>query len=311
MTLPVIFDTDPGIDDAAAIAVLLTNPAFDVRLMTSVAGNVNVDKTTLNIQKLVHFFKRDDVKIARGAEKPLRKPFEDASHIHGESGMPGYDFGDFLLPEVLDDAPAQMAKVLNESAEPITIIAVGAFTNLAHLIQRFPESLAKIDRVVVMGGSLSGGNMTSVAEFNVFTDPDAAEVLFKSGLDITMIGLDVTLKALLTPDIVTTLAESNATGKMLTDMMAFYADVRADGGKPMHDVNTLFYLLAPEKYVLRDFWVDVVTDGPALGATVADVRGAYHDTTNVNVALDIDRAAFETWFVGEISGIADADVRAV
>lgn len=309
MALPIIFDTDPGIDDAAALAILLTNPAFDVKLISSVAGNVDVDKTTQNVLKLTKFFNRQDVPVARGAAAPLVKPFADASHIHGESGMPGYDFGAIDATQIASQpAHEAMADVLRTSDEPVTVVAVGAYTNLALVIQQYPELLDKIDRVIVMGGALSGGNMTSVAEFNVFTDPDAAKIVFESGLDITMIGLDVTLKALLTPEVVGQLATANATGDMLTRMMAFYADVSAEGGKPMHDVNTLYYLLAPEQYTLVDYWVDVVTEGPAIGATVADVRRAYHTESNVHVAIDIDNAAFSAWYLNAIRAISDNQI---
>lgn len=304
---PIIFDTDPGIDDAAAISILLTNPAFDVKLMTSVAGNVTVDKTTTNILKLAHFFNRQDIKVARGAEKPLVKKFEDASHIHGESGMPGYDFGE-VQTTILDlSAVDAMVEVLQSSPEKVTVVAVGAFTNIANLITQHPEVLSKIERLVVMGGSLSGGNMTSVAEFNVFTDPDAAKIVFNSGLDITMIGLDVTLKALISGDTVAKLQGANETGRMLTAMMAFYGD-NEETGKPMHDVNTLYYLLHPESYQLVDYWVDVVTDGPAIGGTVADIRHAYHDKHNVHVALGVDRPAFEQWFIAAIGQISDEQI---
>lgn len=309
MTIPIIFDTDPGIDDAAALSILLTNSDFDVRLVTTVAGNVSVDKTTLNALKLTHYFNRQDVKVARGAEKPLVKPFKDAAAIHGESGMPGYDFGTLSTQTIADEAVAAMHQTIQASHESITLVAVGAFTNIAMLIQRFPDDLQKIEQLVIMGGSLSGGNLTSVAEFNVFTDPDAAKIVFESGLSITMLGLDVTEKAVLTTDSLATLAQINETGRMLSALFDHYAD-HTGTGKPMHDVNTLYYLLHPEKYQMRDIWIDVVTSGSAIGATVGDILQSTHDTTNTHVALDIDGPAFNAWFLLMVAQIDDVNINA-
>ena len=308
--IPIIFDTDPGIDDAAALTILLTNPAFDVRLITSVAGNVSVDKTTLNVLKLTHFFKREDVAVARGAEKPLVREYHDAANIHGESGMPGYVFQTPTTEAMPIDAVEAMFNALVTSPEKVTLVAVGAFTNLAKLLTIHPEAMTNIARVIVMGGSLSGGNMTSAAEFNVFTDPDAAKIVFESGLDITMIGLDVTLKALLKSETMTTLSNMNHTGQMLLQLFSYNGDGSMQAGKPMHDVNTLFYLLAPEKFTLQDYWVDVVTDGPAIGATVADIHARTHQTTNIHVAMAVDVAAFNAWYLLEINKINDGMVNA-
>lgn len=308
--IPIIFDTDPGIDDAAALTVLLSNKQFDVRLITTVAGNVSVDKTTANALKLTHFFNRRDVPVAQGAKKPLVKAFKDASNIHGVNGMPGYQFEATNQKPLSLNAVEAIRKTLTESTDKITIVAVGAFTNLAKLIQQYPESLEKIDRVVVMGGSIAGGNMTSVAEFNVYTDPDAAKILFDSGLDITMIGLNVTQKALLTNESMNVLSHMNETGNMLTQLFSFYGDGNLANGKPMHDVNTLFFLLAPNKYVLNDYWIDVVTDGPAIGATVADIQSFNHQSTNIHVATDVDSEAFNAWYLLEIAKITDTAVNA-
>ena len=308
--IPVIFDTDPGIDDAAALTVLLTDDRFDVKLITAVAGNVSVDKTTKNVLKLTHFFNRPDVAVARGAAKPLVKAYQDAANIHGVDGLAGYHFAEPSTKTVSLSAVEAMRATLLASDEKITLVAVGAYTNIAMLLQSYPEVTDKIARIVVMGGSLSGGNMTSVAEFNDFTDPDAAKIVFNSGLDVTMIGLDVTLKALLTAESMATLATMNKTGEMLTALFNAYGDGSMATGKPMHDVNTLFYLLSPEKYTIKDYWVDVVTDGPAIGATVADSHARTHTTTNVHVATDIDVAAFNAWYLLEIAQINDAAVNA-
>lgn len=304
MTIKIIMDTDPGIDDAAALTMAINDPQIDLALVTTVAGNVTVDKTTKNAQKIVRFFNAD-VPVAAGAKQPLIKEFEDAARIHGESGMPGYDFPEDL-PKPLDmTAVEALHKYIMESDENITLVPTGSYTNIALLFSQYPEVKGKIDRIVAMGGALGMGNMTSAAEFNVFTDPDAAKIVYQSGVPIVMIGLDITMKALLTPDSLNQLEHMNAAGKMLHDIIANDGD-KSEAGSAMHDVNTIFYLLHPEAITTKEMWVDVITDGPAIGETVGDIRGAYHDgKTNAKVAVDIDAAAFNKWFLSEVSQIKD------
>ena len=291
MTIKIIMDTDPGIDDAAALAMALNNPEIDLKLITAVAGNVTVDKTTANALKIVHFFKKD-VPVSAGAAQPLIKPFEDAARIHGESGMPGYDFGDNYGQPIAKPAVEALHDAIMAEDE-ITLVPTGSYTNIALLLAEYPEVKSHIKQIVAMGGSISGGNMTSVAEFNVFTDPDAASIMYQSGIPIVTVGLDVTLKALLTPATQAKLLSLGETGKMLHGLITHYNDGDNEQGHPMHDVNTIFYLLHPEAFTTKDLWVDIQTSGPAIGAMVADVRGAYHDgQTNAKVCVDIDAEQF-------------------
>lgn len=302
MTIKIIMDTDPGIDDAAALVMALNNPEIDLKLITAVAGNVTVDKTTANALKIVHFFNKD-VPVATGAAQPLIKPFEDAARIHGESGMPGYDFGNDYGQPI--DKPA--VEALHDSImaeDEITLVPTGSYTNIALLLSEYPEVKSHIKQIVAMGGSISGGNMTSVAEFNVFTDPDAASIMYNSGIPIVTVGLDVTLKALLTPATQGKLLALGETGKMLHGLITHYNDGDDEQGHPMHDVNTIFYLLHPEAFTTKDLWVDIQTSGPAIGAMVADVRGAYHDgKTNAKVCVDIDAEQFNQWFIEQVEKI--------
>lgn len=302
MTIKIIMDTDPGIDDAAALVMALNNPEIDLKLITAVAGNVTVDKTTANALKIVHFFNKD-VPVAAGAARPLIKPFEDAARIHGESGMPGYDFGDDYGQPI--DKPA--VEALHDAImaeDEITLVPTGSYTNIALLLSEYPEVKSHIKQIVAMGGSISGGNMTSVAEFNVFTDPDAASIMYNSGIPTVTVGLDVTLKALLTPATQEKLLALGETGKMLHGLITHYNDGDDEQGHPMHDVNTIFYLLHPEAFTTKDLWVDIQTSGPAIGAMVADVRGAYHDgKTNAKVCVDIDAEQFNQWFIEQVEKI--------
>lgn len=294
----IIFDCDPGIDDGVALAVALTDPALELELISTVAGNVTVDKTSKNALKLVEFFNKE-VPVAAGAKKPLIKQYEDASHIHGQSGMDGYDFPKPQRTVVAKDAVVAMHELLQASPEPLTILATGAYTNLALLLAQYPEDKAKIKQVILMGGTLSRGNMSSVAEFNVYSDPQAAEIVFKSGLDLVMVGLDVTLKGRITEASQQAIAKCGPAGQMLDGIISADGD-KTEAGTAIHDLQTVFYLQHPEAFTTKDYWVDVVTEGPALGATVADVRAAYHQETNVKVCLDIDTDAFNEWFVNKV-----------
>ncbi|WP_404282583.1 ribonucleoside hydrolase RihC [Fructilactobacillus sanfranciscensis] len=301
MMTKIIMDTDPGIDDAAALSVAINNPELDVELVTTVAGNVTVDKTTINALKIINFFgKETEIPVAAGAVQPLIKPFEDAARIHGESGMSGYDFHGELPKPLKETAVQAMHRVIMASDEPITLVATGSYTNVALLFAEYPEVKDKLERIVAMGGTLGCGNMTSAAEFNVFTDPHAAKMMYQSGVPIVMVGLDVTKKALVTTETLAEIETMNPAGKMLHDLIISDGD-RNEHGVAMHDVNTIFYLLHPEFMTTKKLWIDIQTEGPANGETVADIRGAYHDgQTNADVCLDIDAEAFNDWFKAEV-----------
>ena len=265
---------------------------------------MTVDKTTANALKIVNFFKQD-IPVAAGAKQPLIKPFEDAARIHGESGMPGYDFGDDYGEPIAKSAVEALHDEIMAADEPITLVPTGSYTNIALLFSQYPEVKDHIKEIVAMGGTLSKGNMTSAAEFNVFTDPHAAKIMYDSGVPIVMVGLDITLKALLTPDTLDKLATMGRAGEMLHDLITHYND-GDENGHPMHDVNTIFYLLHPEAITTEEMWVDVQTEGPAMGETVGDIRGAYHDgKTNAKVCVDIDTDYFNKWFLEEVSAIKD------
>lgn len=302
MTHKIIMDTDPGIDDAAALTMALNDPEIDLKLVTAVAGNVTVDKTTANALKIVHFFDKD-VPVAAGAKQPLIKPFEDAARIHGESGMPGYDFGDDYGQPIEKSAVEALRDEILAADEPITLIPTGSYTNIALLFSQYPEVKKNIKEIIAMGGTLSEGNMTSAAEFNCFTDPHAAKIMYDAGIPIVMVGLDITLKALLTPETLDKLSTLGRAGNMLHGLITHYND-GDENGHPMHDVNTIFYLLHPEAIKTEEMWVDVQTEGPAMGETVGDIRGAYHDgKTNAKVCVDIDTEYFNKWFLEEVSKI--------
>ena len=184
MRLPIILDTDPGIDDAAAIAAALFAPELDLQLMTTVAGNVSVEKTTRNALQLLHFW-HADVPLAQGASMPLARPLRDAASVHGESGMEGYDFVEHQRQPLAKPAFQAIRDALMHAAEPITLVAIGPLTNIALLLTQYPECVFNIRRLVIMGGSAGRGNFTPNAEFNIAIDPEAAAKVFNSARLVT------------------------------------------------------------------------------------------------------------------------------
>ena len=295
--IPIILDTDPGIDDAAAIALALKHPEIDVRLITTVVGNVDVEKTTNNALKLVQFLD-SDVPVAKGASEPLIREFEDAAYAHGETGMDGFDFPETTIKALDIHAVEAMREILEESDEPITLVAVGAFTNIALLIKMYPEVLKKVKEIVIMGGSLIGGNTQSAAEFNIYADPHAAKIVFDAGLPLTMIGLDVTGETLLQKEVVMEIKDANKVGSMFFELFSHYRGGSIETGLRMHDACVIYYLLHRDKTVTEEYHIDIALDGPAMGATVADIRDAYYPgETNCVVGKKFDVDHFNNWFL--------------
>lgn len=292
---PIILDTDPGIDDAVAIAAALFSPEIDLQLMTTVAGNVSVEKTTRNALQLLHFWQAD-VPVAQGAATPFTRPLRDAASIHGESGMDGYDFPAHDRQTLNVPAFQAMYERLMASPEPLTLVTIGPLTNIALLLTHYPACTAKINRLVMMGGSAGRGNFTPNAEFNIAIDPEAAARVFESGIEIVMCGLDVTHQAVLTPDYLAALPALNRTGQLLHALFSHYRAGSMTTGLRMHDLCAIAWLLRPELFTLKRCFVAVETRGDyTAGTTVVDIEGRLNRPANAQVALDIDVAAFREW----------------
>lgn len=295
---PIILDTDPGIDDAVAIAAALFSPEIDVKLITTVAGNVSVEKTTRNGLQLLDFWQKD-IPLARGASMPLIRPPRDAANVHGESGMAGYTFTDTQRQPLAKPAFQAIYDCLSASEEPITLVTIGPLTNIALLLSQYPDCKKRIKRLVMMGGSAGRGNLTPNAEFNIGIDPEAAARVFESGLEIVMCGLDVTHQAVLSPDFLAQLPARNRTGKMFHSLFSHYRSGSLATGLHMHDLCTIAWLVKPSLFRAHDCFVAVETQGVLTsGTTVVDIDCYLGRPANARVLLDIDVPAFQQWFSG-------------
>lgn len=298
---PIIIDTDPGIDDALAIAIALFSDELDVKLITTVAGNVGLDKVTLNALRLLKYFEREDVPVAMGAAEPLIRPYQDASSVHGKTGMEGFDFPEPTQKVLSENAVDAMRRVLLNSDEPITLLPIGPLTNIALLLKTYPEVKSKIQEIVLMGGSASRGNKGVMSEFNIVSDPEAAYIVFHSGLKVTMVGLDVGLKALVLPEDSEAIREMNKTGKMAYCLFKKYRGGSFNTGLKMYDSSAVAYLLRPDLFQTVETYVDVELAGSmTAGCTLVDLRGYLGQPNNATVCMDIDAQGFRTWFVDSI-----------
>lgn len=295
---PIIIDTDPGIDDAVAIAIALHSEELDVKLITTVAGNVSLDKVTHNALKLLKLMDKE-VPVAAGAAAPLLRPLSVASNVHGESGMDGFDFEEpdehLLLKE---NAAEAMRRTILESPEPVTLVPIAPLTNIALLLKVFPEVKKNIRSIVMMGGSASRGNKGVMSEFNVALDPEAAKIVFHSGLPLVMAGLDVGWKALVLPEDTAKLPGLGKVGQMAHSLFSRYRGGSFQTGLKMYDSCAIAYLLNPELFETADTYLDVELNGAmTAGCTLVDLKGYLGQPDNATVCLDIDLQSFRKWFL--------------
>ncbi|MFM5071711.1 pyrimidine-specific ribonucleoside hydrolase RihA [Aeromonas hydrophila] len=299
MALPVILDCDPGHDDAIALILALASPELKVLAVTTSAGNQTPDKTLNNALRILTLLGRDDIPVAAGAPKPLARELIIADNVHGESGLDGPTLPDPGFAPVAMTALELMAKCLRESPEPVTLVPTGPLTNIALLLAAHPELKSKIARIVLMGGAAGAGNWTPAAEFNIYVDPQAADMVFKSGLPITMCGLDVTHEAqVMDEDIERVRAITNPVAQCVAGLLDFFMIYHRDpkwgfAGAPLHDPCTIAWLLAPALFHGVECRVDIETGGThTSGMTVVDRYGLTGKAANALVLLGLDRAGF-------------------
>ena len=306
--IPVLVDCDPGLDDALALLLVVASPELELLGVTAVAGNQTVDKTTANALKVLELVGREEVPVASGAAGPLAGELVVADDAHGESGL-----GELDLPasrtEPVDQAAVDLlADRLLAAKSPPTVFALGPLTNIALLLAQHQEAASRIDRLVLMGGAIGEGNQTASAEFNIWIDPEAAHRVFESGLDVTMVGLDVTNRAVLTREDADGLRARGTVGtaaaSMLDFYLGFYEEAYEHGGAPIHDALTVAYVVQPEILTTMPRRVDIELAGICRGRTVVDMR---RRTTlpepNAQVAVDVDVAAFQKLFCERVGAL--------
>jgi inosine-uridine nucleoside N-ribohydrolase len=304
----VIIDCDPGHDDAIALLLALASPEIELLGVTTVSGNQTLEKTTANAIRVLDHVGRPDVPVAAGAPRPLVRERHAAAGVHGESGLDGPELPPpSRAPEAIH-AIDWIAGTLERSPESVTLIPVGPLTNVALLLARYPGIETKLERIVLMGGAIGAGNVTPAAEFNIWADPEAAHRVFQSGLDLTMVGLDVTHQALITPAHIERLAAAGRAGKLVADLYAFYAGYhrRSYGwdGAPVHDAVAVAHVIDGTLLTTRHCGV-VVDTGPELsrGRTNVDLRGDMGWIPNSHVAHGIDSDRFLELLVQRIGAL--------
>jgi purine nucleosidase/pyrimidine-specific ribonucleoside hydrolase len=250
--LKVIIDTDPGIDDAVAILFALGHGGFDVRAITTVAGNLGIRTTTRNALRLLALMGRADVPVVAGAAKPLRRDVSDSADIHGRDGLGGVSLPEPAMSAQDGDAVAFLAGVLDDMPGEVDVLALGPLTNIARLIEEHPASAMRMRRLIAMGGAVhEPGNVGPRAEFNIACDPEAAAIVFASGLPLTLIPLDATRKVRATRDHTRTLRASGVPAAMASaDLIDAYfvataAQSQMAGSRPLHDPCVMLHALDP------------------------------------------------------------------
>jgi purine nucleosidase len=307
----VLIDTDPGIDDAIAILLALASPELDVAGITVVHGNVPVETCTLNALKVLDLAERRDVPVVTGAAAPLVRQARHAEAVHGPDGLAG------LFPPPDDahpfaaDAAAYIARSLDESDEPTTLIALGPLTNVATAILATPGLTERLQRIVAMGGAVRReGNVTPAAEFNIYADPEAAAIVLRSGIPVTLVPLDATMQAIFPGDAAARLAGSDvpverAVGELGSFVSAVYRKYYGIDGFALHDPLAVGAAIDPSLVSTRELWVSVETGGElTAGETVADF---WHipepwGEPNASVALDADGERFMEFLCTRLFG---------
>jgi pyrimidine-specific ribonucleoside hydrolase len=294
----IILDCDPGHDDMVAILLALASPQLDVLGITTVGGNATLDHTTENALRVLALAGRPDVPVAVGAAAPLVGPLRTAPHVHGESGMEGPQLPPAASEPIAQDAVAFMVAALESTAAPITLVPTGPLTNVGLLLRERPDLTGRIAHICLMGGSMTEGNITPSAEFNIWVDPEAADLVFRSGVPLTMIGLDVTHQAILFDRERREMAEgggraSTLVAGLLGFFQEFHRRVYDIDGSAIHDAVAVAHLAHPGLVAtIRRNVVIELTGEHTRGRTVVDYRSVTGRPANADVGVGIDRERF-------------------
>jgi inosine-uridine nucleoside N-ribohydrolase len=292
MPTPILIDCDPGHDDAIAILLALASPEVELVGITTVHGNTILERTTVNALKVLELAGRTDVPVAAGAARPLARESSVAEYVHGKSGMDGPALPSPTARPVEQDAVTFLAERLGPE---VVLVPTGPLTNVALLLDLHPD--VRPARIVLMGGSIGLGNVTPAAEFNVWADPEAAHRVFTSGLDVTMVGLDVTHKALFTPDRSKRLHAAGPVGEAVAELVDFFSVYHREQygwpGPPIHDAMALAHVIRPGLLDTCERRVAIEVESELCrGRTVVDLYRRTGEQPNAHVAVDVDADAF-------------------
>ncbi len=262
----VVIDTDPGVDDALALLLAMRSPELKIEAITPVAGNVPLELSLPNALRMVEIAGRTDIPVAVGAKAPLLRRLVTAAYAHGENGLGGAVFPEPKIKPVAEPAAKFISQIVRKYPGEVTLITIGPLTNIATALNMDSELARMVKSLVMMGGSLSGGNITPAAEFNVYVDPEAARIVFQSGIPITMVGLDVTRKTSLTDEHVRILEAgqnpvSQAAAKIARNAINHNREQGFLVGPNMHDSLAVAGFLEPSLLKFQDYYVDVETTG--------------------------------------------------
>ena len=306
----VILDCDPGHDDAIAILMLLADPDLTLDGISVVAGNQTLDKTVRNTLRVLTVAGRTDVPVYAGMARPMTRDLVTAAYVHGESGLDGPDLPEPTVGPAEIHAVDWLAQHLEAAEQPIDVVATGPLSNLGMVLRRDPTLARKVRRLVLMGGAIAEGNVTPSAEFNIYVDPEAAQTVFEAGIATTMVGLDVTHRAMLyRGDIERLRAIGGPVPTMAADLLAFVSRFHLHrygvDGTAVHDACAVAALRQPDVLTTRHVRVDVETRGSLTdGRTVVDLWGVTGREPNIEVGFDIDRDAFVALLEKDLARLA-------
>jgi inosine-uridine nucleoside N-ribohydrolase len=309
MTVPVLLDCDPGHDDAMAIVLAAASPLIDLLGITTVAGNQTLPKTTLNARRICTVAGITAVPIAAGRARPLHGALRAAADIHGETGLDGPEFGEPTVGVEPVGAVEFLRRMILETDRPVTLVATGPLTNVAALLLAHPEVAGRLHEIVTMGGSTERGNVTPCAEFNVHTDPEAADIVLRSGLPVTMCGLNVTHQALVTPDVLNRIAApgtplARICVGLLTFFTGSYRRVYGFDAPPLHDPVAVARVIDPAVVPVVTANVAVELAGThTRGATVVDLHRVTGRVPNARVAIGLDAGRFWDLMVTAVAAL--------
>jgi pyrimidine-specific ribonucleoside hydrolase len=304
----IIVDCDPGHDDAIALMLAVADPSIDLLAVTTVAGNVELEHTTANALRVLELLDRSDIPVAAGRHEPRARPLSTAAVMHGAGGLAG----PLAVPP--STSPSELTalqlieQTLQDSPSPVTLVVTGPQTNAADVVEQLPHLHDRIDRIVFMGGSVGLGNWTPAAEFNIWVDPESADVVVHSGIPITMVGLDVTHEAWLTDEHAHSLRDTGVLGRYVAELLdhfvGFHQRTFGWPGAPIHDAVAVAAVIDPTLLQTVPANVAVELQSPlCVGRTVVDRWQVTDRPVNADVAIGIDRDRFVTLLMERLTNV--------